>query len=235
VLQTAKILGRFLLFPLGSALLSAALLIQGGTALSTAPQTMPTPDRLAQPTLPTSPSQADYGAQEFWFQCLPCHGDRGQGLTEEFRETYPSEDRNCWESGCHGERPYENGWTIPQIVTPLIGAGSSLEEFSNAKTLHDFICAAMPYQWPGTLEDEPCWKLTAFLLRENGIAYSGELNGSNAYQIRLMAWQPVPTVTPLSPTPPISASADWAVLSLMFLLGGILVFRIAAGHHAPPQ
>jgi hypothetical protein len=146
VLQTAKILSRFLLFPLGLAMLSAALLIQGGTALSTTPQTMPTPDRLEQPTLPASPSQADYGAQEFWFQCLPCHGDRGQGLTEEFRETYPPEDRNCWESGCHGERPYENGWTIPQIVTPLIGAGSSLEEFSNAKTLHDFICTAMPYQ-----------------------------------------------------------------------------------------
>ncbi len=26
----------------------------------------------------------------------------------------------------------------------------------------------MPFQWPGTLDDETAWKLTAFLMRENG-------------------------------------------------------------------
>jgi hypothetical protein len=56
--QTAKILIRLTLFPLGMALLTAAFLFQGGTALSSSPQSMPTPDRLAQPTLPATPSQA---------------------------------------------------------------------------------------------------------------------------------------------------------------------------------
>ena len=209
-------------------MLAAAFMLQGGSALSASPQSMPTPDRLAQPTLPSEPSQADYGAQEFWFQCLPCHGDRGQGLTDEFRETYPPEDRNCWESGCHGDRPYENGWTIPPIVPAVIGPNSRLEKFSNAKTLHDYICAAMPYQWPGTLDDETCWKLTAFLLRENGIHNTGELDASNATQILVPAWQPTPTITPTplpNPSqiePSISWRAIWIALILIFLLGGIL-------------
>jgi hypothetical protein len=91
----------------------------------------PTPDRLARPTLPAEPSQADKGAQVYWLTCLPCHGDRGQGLTAEFMETYPVEDRNCWESGCHGKRPYENGFTLPTTVPALIGEGT-LRRINNA-------------------------------------------------------------------------------------------------------
>ena len=220
--QTAKILIRLTLFPLGMALLTAAFLFQGGTALSNSPQSMPTPDRLAQPTLPSSPSLADYGAQEFWFQCLPCHGDRGQGLTDEFRETYPPEDRNCWASKCHGDRPYENGWTIPPTVPAVIGA-NTITKFPNAKTLHDFICAAMPYQWPGTLDDETCWKLTAFLLRENRIAYTeGQLNASDASQVLLLpvAPTPMPGVVPAEPVA--TNQTIWPALLFIFLLGGIL-------------
>jgi len=203
------------------ALLTAAFLFQGGTALSSSPQSMPTPDRLAQPTLPATPGQADYGAQEFWFQCLPCHGDRGQGLTDEFRETYPPEDRNCWEAGCHGERPYENGWTIPPTVPAVIGP-NTITKFPNAKTLHDFICAAMPYQWPGTLDDETCWKLTAFLLRENGISYTEQLNDSNANQIQLLPNPPTPTpiFVPAEPLP--ENQIIWPFFLIVFLLGGIL-------------
>jgi len=220
--QTAKIFIRLLLFPLGMALLTAAFLFQGGTALSTSPQSMPTPDRLAQPTLPSSPSLADYGAQEFWFQCLPCHGDRGQGLTDEFRETYPPEDRNCWASKCHGDRPYENGWTIPPTVPAVIGA-NTITKFPNAKTLHDFICAAMPYQWPGTLDDETCWKLTAFLLRENRIAYrEGQLNASDAGQVLLLPVAPTPTPGFVPAEPVEGNQIIWPVLLSIFLLGGIL-------------
>src|SRR5512145_1765717 len=73
-----------LLISVGIALLTAGLFFNMDTATA---QTMPTPDRLAEPTLPAEPSQADKGAQVYWLACLPCHGDRGQGLTEEFKQT----------------------------------------------------------------------------------------------------------------------------------------------------
>jgi mono/diheme cytochrome c family protein len=145
----------------------------------------PTIDRLAEPTLPAEPGQADRGAHAFWLNCLPCHGDRGQGLTDEFRALYPEEDRNCWNSGCHGAHPYEGGWTLPTVVPEIIGRGA-LQNFNTAATLHNFISSAMPYQAPGTLDDETYWQLTAFLLRENHVQEWYEPVGpANASQIHL--------------------------------------------------
>jgi hypothetical protein len=57
--------------------------------------------------LPASPSQTDHSTQVYWLSCSPCHGDCGQGLTEEFRQQVPPEGQYCWESGCHGMRPYD--------------------------------------------------------------------------------------------------------------------------------
>ncbi len=143
----------------------------------------PTPDRLAQPTLPPLPSQADYGAQVYWLSCLPCHGDKGQGLTDEFRQAYPPEDRNCWQSGCHGKRPYENGFQLPEKVPAVIGK-DTIQKFSNAAALQAYIRAAMPYWKPGSLSDEEAWQVTAFLLRENGLWNdSTEIESQNAAQI----------------------------------------------------
>jgi cytochrome c len=110
---------------------------------------------------------ADVGSQVFWLYCLPCHGDRGQGLTDEFRAVYPPEDRNCWTSGCHGKRPYENGFTLPVRVPPLIGPNTLLR-FNTALELHDYIRQAMPWQDPGSLAEDTAWQVTAFLAREHG-------------------------------------------------------------------
>ena len=182
----------------------ATLFLQTGRTRSIPLQATvtPTPDRLAPPTLPATPLQADYGAKEFWSRCLPCHGERGQGLTDEFRQTYPPEDQNCWMSGCHGARPYPDGWTIPTIVPPVIGP-TSLIKFQNAQVLHDYICAAMPYQWPGTLADETCWQLTAYLTRQNGLwDGAGELNQTNAAQLAFLDPSATPASLPAStPTP----------------------------------
>ena len=204
----------------------AASLIQEGTALSVSPQTtpMPTLDRLAEPTLPVEPSPADIGAQLYWLNCLPCHGDKGQGLTDEFRATYPPEDNNCWARGCHGRNPYENGFTLPTTVPPLIGNGA-LTKFATVANLFGFMRAAMPFEDPGVLTEDEYWQVTAFLLRENGIAYNVELNDSTADQILLPWAQPTPTPTP----PPFpsslfsSGSAGWVLLIFIFLLGGILI------------
>jgi len=196
---------------------------------------MPTQDRLAEPTLPASPSQADYGAQQFWFQCLPCHGDQGQGLTEEFRMLYPPEERNCWESGCHGPRFYENGWTIPTLVPALVGAGS-LQKFPNALILQTYIKAAMPYQWPGTLDDETAWAITAFLMRENGLWHANQpLGVDNAASVVIVsAPVPLPTATlqatamlfsqlPEQVSRPVSQNKFLIVGAMIFLLAGVAI------------
>jgi cytochrome c len=183
-----KLIFKFTLIFVGIALLFAALFFERRPAAPFHPQlstAVPTPDRLAKPTLPASPSQADYGAQVYWLSCLPCHGDRGQGLTDEFREVYPPEDRNCWNSGCHGKRPYQNGFTLPTKIPALVGQGA-LQKFPTAANLHGYIFAAMPFWKPGSLTEEESWQVTAFLLRQNGL-WQGtkELNESNAGNVKL--------------------------------------------------
>jgi mono/diheme cytochrome c family protein len=155
-------------------------------------------DRLAAPELPENPSQADLGSHTYWANCMACHGDRGQGLTEEFRTLYPPEDRNCWESGCHGPRPYENGFTLPAAVPALFGVGR-LSRFGDAARLQAFVSAAMPWHDPGSLSQEEYWQVTAFLLRENGAdPGSTSLGPDNAGGFPLPP-APEPTSAPSAP------------------------------------
>jgi cytochrome c len=104
----------------------------------------------------------------YWLSCLPCHGDKGQGLTDEFRTTYPPEDQYCWARGCHGKMPYEQGFTLPTKIPAVIGPGS-LAKFSDAAQLHTYIRTAMPFWKPGSLTEEESWGITAFILRQNGL------------------------------------------------------------------
>jgi hypothetical protein len=163
---------RWLLFPLGIALLTAAFASQEGNALSqTFQEATPTfipSDRLLQPTVPANPSQADEGAVDYWLNCMVCHGDRGQGLTDEFRMLYPPEEQTCWQSGCHGARPYADGFTLPTAIPPVGGPDAPWHNFKDASVLFAFISTAMPWHKPGSLEPEVYWRLTAYLLRENG-------------------------------------------------------------------
>ena len=178
---------KLILLALGIALLFAGLFFDDGiaeTAHSQAAVT-PTPDRLAQPTLPVPPSQADHGAQVYWLSCLPCHGDKGQGLTDEFRTTYPPEEQYCWERGCHGEVPYENGFKLPMQIPAVIGE-KTLAKFADASQLNAYVRATMPFWNPGSLTEEEAWRVTAFLLRENDL-WDGrtELNSDNAANVKI--------------------------------------------------
>lgn len=207
------------MFSLGIALLLAGLFFDIGRAGPQA-QATPTQDRLAQPTLPAQPSQADQGSQVYWLSCLPCHGDVGQGLTDEFRDAYPEEDRNCWNSGCHGERPYENGFKLPKTVPAVIGSGT-LQKFADASVLYGYIRGAMPYWKPGSLTDEEAWQVTAFILRQNGMWNgAGELNEANAPQVRVGT----------GPTPAITESAAGADGSLQvawpIVIGGLILLGL---------
>ena len=192
-------------------------------------------DRLAKPTLPANPSQADQGAVDYWLNCSPCHGDRGQGLTDEFRVgVYPTEDQNCWLSGCHGRRHYTNGWTLPTTVPALIGPGA-LSKFGNGAVLEAFISLKMPFQNPGGLKADTYWNLTAYLLRQNGYwAGDGILDSSSAERVRipfaqLDTSQPAATPQPTASTQAVETSGSSSVRIVaagLLLLMGLVFFLL---------
>ena len=149
----------------------------------------PTADRLAKPTLPATPSQADLGAVEYWFSCMVCHGYRGQGLTEEWRAASGPEDMNCWQSKCHASNHPPEGFVLPPFAPQVIGPGA-LGRFASAADLHGYISEEMPWQMPGLLDEQVYWQLTAFLLRENGVSLARSINPQNAQQVLLRENRP---------------------------------------------
>jgi cytochrome c len=211
--------------------LRLVVLLLGLRAFSTLPPATPEPpdptptvDRLAAPPTAASPNQADTGAQLYWLHCQPCHGDQAQGLTDEWRAQYPSEDQNCWNSGCHGQQPYANGFILPTQVPALVGAGT-LNRFATASDLHNFISRAMPFQAPASLEPDEYWSITAFLLRGHGLPdtalpITSELQ---AQQIPLGASTPVANPNPGPGSQPAEATA--AMLVVVFGVAGL----VAAG------
>jgi hypothetical protein len=169
--------------------------IYSQTSPTPAPAMPPFPfgERLAPPPTVYPPSQADEGAQVYYLVCMACHGDKGQGLTEEWRNVLSPADRNCWQSKCHASNHPPEGFKMPEYVPPVMGPGL-ISVFGDASTLHSFLKARMPWQAPGSLSEEEYWQLTAFLIRQNGLdPGSTPLNEQNA---KLFSLQPEPTVTP---------------------------------------
>ena len=227
----AKFLIRILSVAFGIALLLAALFFDGTTVSSAQQQATPTTtlsatERLLEPTLPAEPSQADQGAQDYWLYCLPCHGEKGQGLTEEFRQTYPPEEVDCWQSGCHGNSPYEFGFKLPTKVPAVIGS-DTLAKFTDAAQLNAYIRAAMPYWKPGSLTEEESWNITAFLLRQNGLWNdSTDLDASNAPDVKIPRGMFLtPIVTPQqAEAQEGNGSLVWGFLAIVVALVVLLVF-----------
>ncbi len=195
---------------------------------------MPTPDRLSAPPTVENPSQADTGAQVYWLNCQPCHGDVGQGLTDEWRAQYPPEDQYCWESGCHGDRPYESGFTLPQTVPAVIGEGA-LGRFVTAADLHRFVSQTMPFNAPGSLSEADYWALTAFLMRANGMppagtptpaAPLGDVETAALIGLRGPARTATPPPTAVPVPAPVSLGLVWQVLALA---GFVVVIAVGWG------
>lgn len=146
----------------------------------------PTVDRLAAPPTVPAPTQADEGEQLFWLYCQPCHGDQGQGLTDEWRAQFPEEEQTCWQSGCHsghGKDLPEYGFVLPTAVPAVIGAGS-LDNFETAQQFYFYIRSAMPYEAPGSLTGEEYLAITAYLVRAHGLGDSIPLDNDNVAEIR---------------------------------------------------
>jgi len=180
----------FLAFLFAGLFLFVLLLAQPAEALQIAPT--PTINRLAPPPTVYPPTQADQGAQDYYQVCSTCHGDRGQGLTAEWRAAIGGAGMNCWRSQCHGSMRPPNGFNFPRYVPPVIGSGV-LNNFNTGLDVYHFLKLYMPYQAAGSLTDQTYWELTAFLLRANHY-YTGKqiLNAQLAASIRIQPQAPQP-------------------------------------------
>jgi hypothetical protein len=139
-------------------------------------------DRLAFPVLPENPTQIDLGSYSYYYNCMPCHGDKGQGLTEEFRNIWVEDHRNCWASHCHGGHVGDEGFPIPKYIPGV----KDLSRFTDEQALFIFLKTTHPPQEPGRLSDDDYWSLTAFLLYQAGRLSSGEYIGpeKNSFDIQ---------------------------------------------------
>jgi quinol-cytochrome oxidoreductase complex cytochrome b subunit/mono/diheme cytochrome c family protein len=177
------LLGGFLLLAFFWAPAEAASPFDSGTATATPfPAATPTFDmaRLDKPQVSDPPSQLDVGALEYWGVCMACHGDKGQGLTDEWRYAAFGEDNNCWVSKCHASNHPPQGFEFPHIVPSLAGPGR-LARFVNAEQLYEFNLANMPRWKPGSLTKEKAWAVTAYILKMNSTLPDGvTLGPSNA-------------------------------------------------------
>jgi len=182
------------------------------------PVPTPTYDPLAQPELPPNPTDLEMGRYLFWQHCMPCHGDIGQGLTDEFRVLW-EEHANCWDRGCHGGRKEDEGFPIPTDV-PAIVTGNHLMQFTSEDDLFEYLKATHPPQYPGFLEDEEYHDIALIVLKMN----ERPLDGAVASPSPMPAATFVPTYI-ATPNPPQSEKGDqpaalWliAILSLGFFV-----------------
>jgi mono/diheme cytochrome c family protein len=123
--------------------------------------------------MPAEPTGADLGSITWWGVCLACHGDKGQGLTDEWRELAFGEDMNCWKSKCHAANHPPEGFYLIRQVPPAIGPGS-LKRFVTAADLQHYLKKKMPWWKPGSLSEEEAWQLTAYLMRSSSLLPVGE-------------------------------------------------------------
>jgi len=156
------------------------------------------PDDFPKPVLPENPVQADYGEEPYYLVCMACHGDWGQGLTDEWRlRGYGEGFDNCWQSQCHGSNHPEIGFKLIKSIPPVLGYGS-MARVSNAGELFDVIYETMPWWNPGSMSEEEAWEMTAYLMRARGeIHAETTLNAGNAPIYRLH--NPAPEVVDEKP------------------------------------
>jgi quinol-cytochrome oxidoreductase complex cytochrome b subunit len=194
--QTRSFLTRGLLAASLIAATFAAFLLRPSSATASpdaqstsTPSPLPTPTfnprRLDKPPVSTPLDQVEKGSLLYWGICMACHGDRGQGLTDEWRDAYGVEDRDCWQSGCHDPHHPPWGFLIPKNkpIPGVAGAGK-LSRFATAQQLHDYIKESMPWWKPASLSDEQAWQATAYILKMHStMPEQIELGATNALAI----------------------------------------------------
>lgn len=178
----------------------------------------PTYDPLDEPPLPEDPTEYELGRNLYWHWCMTCHGDRGQGLTDEFRSIWEEDHQNCWGRGCHAGHPGDVGFPIPTVVPGLV-SGSQLAQFGSMHELSEFLKATHPPQSPGILKDEEYHAIALFVFAIN------ERSLTNFIDLDTPA--PSVTVTPVPPqeTAPNSFSIYATVIFILLAAGVFLIAR----------
>jgi quinol-cytochrome oxidoreductase complex cytochrome b subunit/mono/diheme cytochrome c family protein len=190
----------------------------------------PTPatnaDRLAKPMLsaPQDPTQLDQGALVYWGVCMACHGDHGEGLTNEWRAVY-GEDQNCWASRCHTANHPPDGFIIPRDNLPHAVTGpGNLTNYNTAQNLYDYIVVTMPWWKPGSLTPNKAWAVTAYILKLNGSLPQGiVLNATDASAI------PVHHLVAASPNDQIG---EIVLAALLVLVAFVMILQTIAKRKA---
>jgi mono/diheme cytochrome c family protein len=181
------------------------------------PPEMPHIDRTIGPDLPENPSQADLGSVVYWKICMACHGNRGQGLTDEWRETWGPQEMNCWQSRCHASNHPPQGFVFPKTV-PSVTGETALGRFKTAEDLYLYLKATMPWWDPGSLTEEEAWTVTAYLMKAQGALPDGvtlDITNASAFPIHQLA-----------PLPNADRPALMILVGVLFLAGGVLYGRL---------
>jgi hypothetical protein len=144
------------------------------------PTLTPTPDRLAEPVLPENPTQYEQGRHLYWMNCMPCHGDKGQGLTNEFRSLWVEDHQNCWARGCHAGHAEDEGFPLPRTIPAIISTTGDALVPETADQLLEYLRSTHPPQHPGYLPEEEYWAISAYLLIENKRLAGGQEIGPRA-------------------------------------------------------
>jgi hypothetical protein len=149
---------------------------------------------------------------------MTCHGDRGQGLTDEFRGIWEPDHQNCWGRGCHAGRPGDEGFPIPTIV-PAIVNESHLAQFASLQELSDFLKATHPPQSPGILEVKEYHAIALFVFTMN----------ERPLITNSVTETPVPVLTPTLIPFQASGSHSYtiqAIIVLVVFLAGVLALAV---------
>lgn len=117
------------------------------------------------------------GQAVFQRWCSTCHGDRGQGLTPEWRSTWPDDHQNCSWPQCHGRDHPPGAAHIPDNTVPAVIGPDTLNRFARLEELYEYLHSQMPGGWPGHLSDEEYWALTTFLLAHDAQQASADPPG----------------------------------------------------------
>lgn len=160
------------------------LLRAAGIAFAASPTPNPQPiaDPLEVPLLPENPTQVQRGEVSYYYNCMPCHGDQGQGLTDEFRQIWVEDHQNCWAKGCHGGRVEDEGFPIPRYVPPVTAPITIRTHFPEALELFTYLQTTHPPQRPGVLAEADYWDLTSFVYYKNGLLTADGRLGSPSQQ-----------------------------------------------------
>jgi cytochrome c5 len=182
--------------------------------------------------LPADATQLEYGTEVYRLVCKACHGDKGQGLTDDWRAQWNPRDQNCWQSKCHALNHPPDGFYMPQVPAVV---GPPLAIFPTALDLYNYIHDFMPWHDRGSMTTKDSWTVTAYILKINGVDPGTDLNPETAARISLgrnvaagsaagPATQPAPAqVQTQAPAPAEEAKSVGAFWKVGLFAAGALV------------